>query len=108
MDSYLLRIRERDQPLAQLLCPPELTSQEMPMPQSPQHWKQLGRAAELVAQRQVIEENVADADDNTTRFVVLARAGRDIPADNGPVMTTFIFGVISLSRPGCSMRWMVL
>jgi len=41
----------------------------------------------------VIEQNVADADDNTTRFVVLARAGRDIPVDDGPVMTTFIFEV---------------
>ncbi|MBD3762732.1 prephenate dehydratase [Rhizorhabdus sp.] len=41
----------------------------------------------------VIEPNVADSDDNTTRFVVLARAGRDTPVDAGPVMTTFIFEV---------------
>lgn len=41
----------------------------------------------------VIEPNVADSDDNTTRFVVVARAGRDIPFDAGPVMTTFIFEV---------------
>ena len=41
----------------------------------------------------VIEQNVADSSDNTTRFVILAREARDIPADDGPVMTTFIFEV---------------
>ncbi|MFC0306819.1 prephenate dehydratase [Rhizorhabdus histidinilytica] len=40
-----------------------------------------------------VEENIVDSADNTTRFVVLAREGRDIPADDGPVMTTFIFEV---------------
>jgi prephenate dehydratase len=41
----------------------------------------------------VVEDNVADAADNTTRFVVLAREGRAISPDAGPVMTTFIFEV---------------
>ncbi|WP_165324724.1 prephenate dehydratase [Rhizorhabdus phycosphaerae] len=41
----------------------------------------------------VVEDNVADAADNTTRFVVLAREPRDIAPDAGPVMTTFIFEV---------------
>ncbi|MFP5455524.1 MAG: prephenate dehydratase domain-containing protein, partial [Alphaproteobacteria bacterium] len=41
----------------------------------------------------VVEDNVADAADNTTRFVVLAREGREIAPDSGPVMTTFIFEV---------------
>lgn len=41
----------------------------------------------------VVEDNVADAADNTTRFVVLAREPRDISPDAGPVMTTFIFEV---------------
>ncbi len=41
----------------------------------------------------VVEDNVADASDNTTRFVVLAREGRAISPDAGPVMTTFIFEV---------------
>jgi prephenate dehydratase len=40
----------------------------------------------------IIEENVADSADNTTRFVVLARAARDV-AVGGKVMTTFIFEV---------------
>lgn len=41
----------------------------------------------------VVEQNVADSEDNTTRFVVLAREPRDIAVDAGPVMTTFIFEV---------------
>nr|WP_047169076.1 prephenate dehydratase [Sphingomonas sp. Y57] len=40
-----------------------------------------------------VEDNIVDSADNTTRFVLLAREGRDIAADNGPVMTTFIFEV---------------
>lgn len=41
---------------------------------------------------QTLAEGLADSDDNTTRFVVLAREGVT-PAPNGPVMTTFIFEV---------------
>jgi len=40
----------------------------------------------------VLEGNIADSDDNTTRFVVLAREGREVPLE-GKVMTTFIFEV---------------
>ena len=42
---------------------------------------------------EVIDENVADSADNTTRFVVLAREGQDLPVATTPVMTTFIFEV---------------
>ena len=49
-------------------------------------------AAELYG-LEVIEDNVEDAADNTTRFVVLARAPLD-PADiSGQAMTTFVFEV---------------
>jgi len=41
---------------------------------------------------EVLEGNIADSDDNTTRFVVLAREGREVPLE-GKVMTTFIFEV---------------
>ena len=41
----------------------------------------------------VVAENVADSEDNTTRFVVLAREGRELPVGEHPVMTTFIFEV---------------
>jgi prephenate dehydratase len=41
----------------------------------------------------ILAENVEDADHNTTRFVVLARDPVIAPANNGPVITTFIFRV---------------
>ena len=41
----------------------------------------------------IIESDVADSSDNTTRFVILARTARDVPVDDAPVMTTFIFEV---------------
>lgn len=41
----------------------------------------------------ILDENVSDSPDNTTRFVVLARDPIDIAVDAGPVMTTFIFEV---------------
>ncbi|PEQ11706.1 prephenate dehydratase [Novosphingobium sp. PC22D] len=42
----------------------------------------------------IVEDNVADADDNTTRFVVLARDPLDVAVLAGrPAMTTFIFEV---------------
>jgi prephenate dehydratase len=50
-------------------------------------------AAELYG-LQVIEDNVEDAADNTTRFVVLAREPRQPALANGEVaMTTFVFEV---------------
>lgn len=42
---------------------------------------------------QVIEDNVEDAHDNTTRFVRLARKPLDPAAIAGPAITTFIFEV---------------
>ncbi len=49
-------------------------------------------AAELYG-LEVIGHDLADSEDNTTRFVVLALAAPKIAAGNGPVMTTFIFEV---------------
>ncbi|OQW78402.1 MAG: prephenate dehydratase [Proteobacteria bacterium ST_bin13] len=40
----------------------------------------------------LLAEDIADADHNTTRFVVLARGGRPVDGD-GPFMTTLIFEV---------------
>jgi prephenate dehydratase len=40
----------------------------------------------------VVGEGLEDSEDNTTRFVVLARGG-DLPKGPGPFMTTFIFEV---------------
>lgn len=39
-----------------------------------------------------LAEGLADSEDNTTRFVLLARSAQDVPVD-GPVMTTFVFEV---------------
>jgi len=41
----------------------------------------------------ILAENVEDAAHNTTRFVVLSREPVIAPANNGPVITTFIFRV---------------
>lgn len=41
----------------------------------------------------ILKEDVADAENNTTRFVILSRKERHAKADNGPVMTTFVFRV---------------
>ncbi|MDQ0505874.1 prephenate dehydratase [Xanthobacter agilis] len=41
----------------------------------------------------ILAENIEDEAHNTTRFVVLARNGEWAPADNGPVVTTFVFRV---------------
>ena len=41
----------------------------------------------------VIKDDLQDSEDNTTRFVVLARAGKEVAAGDVPVMTTFIFEV---------------
>lgn len=49
-------------------------------------------AAELY-DLQVIKESIEDNSDNTTRFVVLARAPLDPAEIEGPAMTTFVFEV---------------
>jgi prephenate dehydratase len=49
-------------------------------------------AAELYG-LDVVEDNVEDAHDNTTRFVLLARKPLDVETITGPAMTTFIFDV---------------
>jgi len=50
-------------------------------------------AAELYGLK-IVEENVEDADDNTTRFVVLAKEPLDPAVLEGqPTMTTFVFAV---------------
>ena len=49
-------------------------------------------AAELYGLK-VIADNVEDAADNTTRFVVLARTLPDTAEITGPAMTTFVFEV---------------
>jgi len=48
-------------------------------------------AAETYGLR-LVAENIEDSDDNMTRFVLLARAGRR-PVTTDPVMTTFLFEV---------------
>ncbi len=45
---------------------------------------------------EVLAEDVEDEDHNTTRFVVLSRDFVQAPADNGPVVTSFIFNVRNL------------
>jgi prephenate dehydratase len=45
---------------------------------------------------EVLAEDVEDAEHNTTRFVVLSRDFIQAPADNGPVVTSFIFNVRNL------------
>ncbi len=45
---------------------------------------------------EILAEDVEDEDHNTTRFVVLSRDFIKAPADNGPVVTSFIFNVRNL------------
>ena len=45
---------------------------------------------------EILAEDVEDEDHNTTRFVVLSRDFVQAPADNGPVVTSFIFNVRNL------------
>jgi prephenate dehydratase len=49
-------------------------------------------AAAAIYGLEVLADDIADADDNTTRFVTLARGGRP-PLGDGPWMTTLIFEV---------------
>ena len=42
---------------------------------------------------EILAENVEDEDHNTTRFVILSREASIAPANNGPVITTFVFQV---------------
>jgi prephenate dehydratase len=44
----------------------------------------------------VVERDVADSDDNTTRFMVLSRKPQIPSAADGPVVTTFVFRVRSV------------
>jgi prephenate dehydratase len=41
----------------------------------------------------ILADDVEDEDHNTTRFVVLSRDLVEVPRDNGPAMTTFVFRV---------------
>jgi prephenate dehydratase len=45
---------------------------------------------------EILAEDVEDEDHNTTRFVALSRDFVQAPADNGPVVTSFIFNVRNL------------
>jgi prephenate dehydratase len=45
---------------------------------------------------EVLLDDVEDEDHNTTRFVVLSRDFVQAPADDGPVVTTFVFNVRNL------------
>ncbi|WP_203337621.1 prephenate dehydratase [Nocardioides limicola] len=45
---------------------------------------------------EILRDEVEDADHNTTRFVVLSREPVTAPADQGPVVTSFVFSVRNL------------
>jgi len=42
---------------------------------------------------EILAENIEDESHSTTRFIVLSREAKRPPANNGPVLTTFIFQV---------------
>ena len=49
-------------------------------------------AAELYG-LDILKEDVEDEAHNTTRFIILSKKDRRAPANNGPVITTFVFRV---------------
>lgn len=42
---------------------------------------------------EVLQENVEDSEHNTTRFVILSNEAKVAPANNGPIVTSFVFRV---------------
>ena len=42
---------------------------------------------------EIARADIEDAEHNTTRFVILAAQAVDVPAGDGPVITTFVFRV---------------
>jgi prephenate dehydratase len=42
---------------------------------------------------EIIARNIEDEEHNTTRFIILSKTQQDAPANNGPVMTSFVFRV---------------
>jgi prephenate dehydratase len=53
-------------------------------------------ASSLAAQiygLEVLLNDIEDEDHNTTRFIILSTEQQDAPANNGPVMTSFVFRV---------------
>ena len=51
-----------------------------------------GLAAEIYG-LDILLKDIEDEDHNTTRFIILSAEQKDAPANNGPVMTSFVFRV---------------
>ncbi len=51
-----------------------------------------GLAAEIYG-LDILLKDIEDEDHNTTRFIILSAEQQDAPANNGPVMTSFVFRV---------------
>jgi prephenate dehydratase len=51
------------------------------------------RLAAEIYKLDILQEDIEDEDHNTTRFVILSREPVRAPANNGPVITSFIFRV---------------
>ena len=54
------------------------------------------RLAAEIYDLQILEQDVEDADHNTTRFMVLSRERSDFPVSDAPSITTFVFQVRSV------------